>query len=135
PFSREIYIEREDFLEDAPAKFFRLSLGKEVRLKNAYIIKGENVVKDSAGNITEIHASFDTDSLSGTGTEASLRKVAETLHWVSAAHALVAEVRLYDRLFTDEAPDTHKEKDFLEFVNPESLKVVTGYVEPSLKLA
>ena len=135
PFSREIYIEREDFLEDAPAKFFRLSLGKEVRLKNAYIIKGENVVKDSAGNITEIHASFDTDSLSGTGTEASLRKVAGTLHWVSAAHALVAEVRLYDRLFTDEAPDTHKEKDFLEFVNPESLKVVTGYVEPSLKLA
>lgn len=132
PFSRELYIEREDFMEDAPAKFFRLSIGKEVRLKNAYIIKGENVVKDSAGNITEIHATYDIDSLSGSGTEASLRKVSGTLHWVSIAHAIEAEVRLYDRLFTDEAPDTHKEKDFLEFVNPDSLKVVTGYVEPSL---
>lgn len=135
PFSREIYIEREDFLEEAPAKFFRLSIGKEVRLKNAYIIKGESVVKDSAGNITEIHATYDTDSLSGSGTEASLRKVSGTLHWVSIAHALEAEVRLYDRLFTDEAPDTHKEKDFLEFVNPDSLKIVTGFVEPSLKSA
>lgn len=135
PFSREIYIEREDFLEEAPAKFFRLSIGKEVRLKNAYIIKGESVVKDAAGNITEIHATYDTDSLSGSGTEASLRKVSGTLHWVSIAHALEAEVRLYDRLFTDEAPDTHKEKDFLEFVNPDSLKIVTGFVEPSLKSA
>lgn len=135
PFSREIYIEREDFLEEAPAKFFRLSIGKEVRLKNAYIIKGESVVKDSNGNITEIHATYDTDSLSGSGSEASLRKVSGTLHWVSVAHALEAEVRLYDRLFTDEAPDTHKEKDFLEFVNPDSLKVVTGFVEPSLKSA
>ncbi len=135
PFSREIYIEREDFLEEAPAKFFRLSIGKEVRLKNAYIIKGESVVKDLLGNITEIHATYDTDSLSGSGTEASLRKVSGTLHWVSIPHALEAEVRLYDRLFTDEAPDTHKEKDFLEFVNPDSLKIVTGYVEPSLQSA
>ena len=135
PFSREIYIEREDFLEEAPAKFFRLSIGKEVRLKNAYIIKGESVVKDLAGNITEIHATYDTDSLSGSGTEASLRKVSGTLHWVSIPHALQAEVRLYDRLFTDEAPDAHKEKDFLEFVNPDSLKIVTGYVEPSLQTA
>lgn len=135
PFSRELYIEREDFLEDAPAKFFRLSVGKEVRLKNAYIIKGESVVKDAAGNITAIHATYDTDSLSGSGSEASQRKVSGTLHWVSMAHALEAEVRLYDRLFTDEAPDTHKEKDFLEFVNPESLKVVTGFVEPSLQSA
>lgn len=135
PFSREIYIEREDFLEEAPAKFFRLSIGKEVRLKNAYIIKGESVVKDLLGNITEIHATYDTDSLSGSGTEASLRKVSGTLHWVSIPHALQAEVRLYDRLFTDEAPDTHKEKDFLEFVNPDSLKIVTGYVEPSLQSA
>lgn len=133
PFSRELYIEREDFMEDAPSKFFRLSIGKEVRLKNAYIIKGENLVKDSAGNITEIHATYDTDSLSGSGSEASQRKVSGTLHWVSAAHALQAEIRLYDRLFTDESPDTHKEKDFLEFVNPDSLKVVTGFVEPSLK--
>jgi glutaminyl-tRNA synthetase len=133
PFSRELYIEREDFLEEAPAKFFRLSIGKEVRLKNAYIIKGENVVKDSSGNITEIHAIYDTNSLSGSGTEASQRKVSGTLHWVSISHAVEAEVRLYDRLFIDEAPDTHKGKDFLEFVNPESLKVVKGYLEPSLK--
>lgn len=135
PFSRELYIEREDFLEDAPAKFFRLSIGKEVRLKNAYIIKGESVVKDAVGNITEIHATYDTDSLSGSGTEASLKKVSGTLHWVSIAHAIASEIRLYDRLFVDEAPDSHKEKDFLEFVNPHSLKVVTGYVEPSLQSA
>lgn len=133
PFSREIFIEREDFMEDAPAKFFRLSIGKEVRLKNAYIIKGESVIKDADGNITEIHATYDTDSLSGSGTEASQRKVSGTLHWVSINHAIEAEIRLYDRLFTDEAPDTHKEKDFLEFVNPNSLKIVTGYLEPSLK--
>lgn len=132
PFSREIYIEREDFMETAPPKFFRLSLGGEVRLKNAYIIKGEQVVKDADGNITEIHATYDADSLSGSGSEASNRKVAGTLHWVSVSHAIPAEIRLYDRLFTDEAPDSHKEKDFLEFVNPDSLKVVTGYLEPSL---
>ena len=135
PFSRELYIEREDFLEEAPAKFFRLSIGKEVRLKNGYIIKGESVKKDATGTITEIHATYDTESLSGSGTEASQRKVAGTLHWVSIAHAVQAEVRLYDRLFVDEAPDSHKEKDFLEFVNPDSLKIVTGYVEPSLKNA
>ncbi|WP_394759121.1 glutamine--tRNA ligase/YqeY domain fusion protein [Flavobacterium sp.] len=133
PFSRELYIEKEDFLEVAPAKFFRLSIGNEVRLKNGYIIKGESVVKDSNGNITEIQATYDTDSLSGSGTEASQRKVSGTLHWVSISHAIEAEVRLYDRLFIDEAPDAHKEKDFLEFVNPESLKIVTGFVEPSLK--
>ena len=135
PFSRELYIEREDFLEEAPAKFFRLSIGKEVRLKNGYIIKGESVIKDATGTITEIHATYDTESLSGSGTEASQRKVSGTLHWVSIAHAVQAEVRLYDRLFVDEAPDSHKEKDFLEFVNPDSLKIVTGYVEPSLKNA
>jgi len=133
PFSNELYIEREDFMEDAPSKFFRLSIGKEVRLKNAYIIKGEAVIKDSDGNITEIHATYDTDSLSGSGSEASQRKVSGTLHWVSVAHAIEAEVRLYDRLFTDEAPDSHKEKDFLEFVNPDSLKIITGFVEPGLK--
>ncbi len=133
PFSKELWIEREDFMEDAPPKFFRLSIDREVRLKNAYIIKGEKVVKDSEGNITEIHATYDVDSLSGSGTEASQRKVSGTLHWVSANHALEAEVRLYDRLFTDESPDTHKGKDFLEFINPNSLKTVTAYVEPSLK--
>jgi glutaminyl-tRNA synthetase len=135
PFSREIYIEREDFMEEAPNKFFRLSLGKEVRLKNAYIIKGESVTKDADGTITEIQVTYDTDSLSGSGTEASQRKVAGTLHWVDIKHAIPAEIRLYDRLFTDETPDGHKEKDFLEFVNPDSLKVITGYVEPSLKNA
>ncbi len=133
PFSRELYIEREDFLEEAPAKFFRLSLGKEVRLKNGYIIKGESVVKDANGNIIEIHVSYDKDSRSGSGSEASQRKVAGTLHWVSIAHAVAAEVRLYDRLFIDEAPDSHKEKNFLEFMNPNSLQISTGYVEPSLK--
>jgi len=133
PFSRELYIEKEDFLEVAPAKFFRLSIGNEVRLKNGYIIKGESVVKNSDGSIKEIHVTYDTDSLSGSGSEASKRKVAGTLHWVAIIHAIEAEVRLYDRLFTDEAPDSHKEKSFLEFVNPSSLQIVTGYVEPSLQ--
>jgi glutaminyl-tRNA synthetase len=132
PFSKELYIEREDFLEVAPAKFFRLSLGNEVRLKNAYIIKGESVVKDEAGNITEIHVTYDTDSLSGSGSEASKRKVAGTLHWVSIKHAVEAEVRLYDRLFIDEAPDSHKEKNFLDFMNANSLQIIKGFVEPSL---
>jgi glutaminyl-tRNA synthetase len=133
PFSRELYIEREDFLEEAPAKFFRLSLGKEVRLKNAYIIKGESVVQDANGNITEIHVSYDEDSRSGSGSEASQRKVSGTLHWVSIPHAVESEVRLYDRLFIDEAPDSHKEKNFLEFMNPNSLQISTGFVEPSLQ--
>ena len=132
PFSRELYIEREDFLEEAPAKFFRLSIGREVRLKNAYIIKGESVVKDAAGNITEIHVTYDKESRSGSGSEASQRKVAGTLHWVSIKHAIEAEVRLYDRLFIDESPDSHKEKNFLDFMNPNSLQIVKGFVEPSL---
>ncbi|MEM8522548.1 glutamine--tRNA ligase/YqeY domain fusion protein [Flavobacterium sp. PL12] len=135
PFSKELYIEMEDFLEEAPAKFFRLSLGKEVRLKNAYIIKGESVVKDAAGNITEIHVSYDEDSRSGSGSEASQRKVAGTLHWVTIKHAIEAEIRLYDRLFIDEAPDSHKEKNFLEFMNPNSLQIIKGFVEPSLATA
>ena len=132
PFSKELYIEREDFLEDAPAKYFRLSLGREVRLKNAYIIKGESVVKDAAGTITEIHVTYDEDSRSGSGSEASQRKVAGTLHWVTIKHALAAEIRLYDRLFIDEAPDSHKEKNFLDFMNPDSLQIIKGFVEPSL---
>ena len=132
PFSRELYIERDDFLEVAPAKFFRLTLGGEVRLKNAYIIKGESVVKDATGNITEIQVTYDSDSRSGSGSEASQRKVAGTLHWVSKSHAIATEVRLYDRLFIDEAPDSHKEKNFLDFINPDSLQIVTGFVEPSL---
>src|SRR5690554_5741263 len=133
PFSRELLIERSDFLEEANRKFFRLTIGKEVRLKNAYIIKGESVVKDADGNITEIHCTYDPDSKSGSGSEASLRKVKGTLHWVSAEQALPVEVRLYDRLFTEASPDTDKERDFMEFVNPESLRVITGYAEPSIK--
>jgi glutaminyl-tRNA synthetase len=132
PFSRELYIEREDFLEVAPAKFFRLSIGNEVRLKNGYIIKGESVTNDLNGTITEIQATYDEDSRSGSGSEASQRKVAGTLHWVSISHAIEAEVRLYDRLFIDEAPDSHKEKNFLDFMNKSSLEIVKGFVEPSL---
>ncbi len=135
PFSKELYIEREDFQEEAHKKFFRLTLGTEVRLKNAYIIKGESVVKDANGNITEIHATYDVDSKSGSGTEASQRKVKGTIHWVSTAHAKAAEIRVYDRLFTHESPDKDKEVDFKEFINPHSLKVITGFVEPSLVTA
>ena len=135
PFSKELYIEREDFQEEAHKKFFRLTLGTEVRLKNAYIIKGESVIKDADGNITEIHATFDLDSKSGSGTEASNRKVKGVIHWVAIPHAIEAEVRLYDRLFTHENPDGNKEVDFKEYINPESLKVITGYVEPSLQTA
>ena len=132
PFSGTLYIEREDFKEEAGRKFFRLTLGGEVRLKSAYIIKAESVEKDAAGNITQINCSYDPDSLSGSGTEASLRKVKGTLHWVSADHAIEAEVREYDRLFLDESPDTHKDKSFMEFVNPDSLKIRKAILEPSL---
>ena len=135
PFSRELYIEQEDFKEEANRKFFRLKLGGEVRLKNGYIIKAESCTKDTEGNILEVQCTYDPKSKSGSGTEESLRKVKGTLHWVSIKHAVEAEVRLYDRLFTDESPDTHKDKDFMEFINPESLKVITGYLEPSLKSA
>lgn len=135
PFGKELYIERDDFKEEADKKFFRLTLGTEVRLKNAYIIKGESVVKDAEGNITEIHCTYDADSKSGSGTEASMRKVKGTIHWVSTAHALEAEVRVYDRLFTHENPDGDKEVDFKTYINPKSLQVITGYMEPSLKNA
>ena len=132
PFSKELYIEREDFQEEAHKKFFRLTLGTEVRLKNAYIIKGESVIKDADGNITEIHCTYDEDSKSGSGSEASQRKVKGTIHWVSTNHAVEAEVRIYDRLFTHENPDGDKEVDFKKYINPNSLEVITGYVEPSL---
>ncbi len=133
PFSKELYIEREDFQEEANKKFFRLTLGTEVRLKNGYIIKGESVIKDTDGNISEIHCTYDTDSRSGSGTEASQRKVKGTIHWVSINHAIKAEVRIYDRLFTHENPDGDKEVDFKEYINPNSLEVITGYLEPSLQ--
>lgn len=135
PFSRELYIEREDFQEEANKKFFRLTLGTEVRLKNAYIIKGQRVVKNTDGNIMEIHCTYDEDSRSGSGTEASQRKVKGTIHWVSIKHAIEAEVRIYDRLFTHENPDGDKDVDFKEYINPNSLEVITGYLEPSLATA
>ncbi|WP_147677014.1 glutamine--tRNA ligase/YqeY domain fusion protein [Algibacter pacificus] len=124
PFSREIFIEKEDFKEQASNKFFRLKLGGEVRLKNAYIIKAESVVKDANGNITEIHCTYSDD------TE---RRIKGTLHWVSIKHAITAEVREYDRLFLDETPDSHQDKDFMEFINPKSLRTIQAFVEPSLK--
>lgn len=136
PFSREIYIERDDFREQANRKFFRLKLGHEVRLKNAYIIKAEDVVKNDRGEITEIHCTYDEDSKSGSGTEASQRKVKGTIHWVSIRHALKAEVRLYDRLFTHEAPDSQKDRDFKDYLNPDSLHILPeAFVEPSLETA
>lgn len=135
PFSRELYIEKEDFREEANKKFFRLKLGKEVRLKNAYIIKAESCTKDENGNITEIQCTYDPLSRSGSGTPESMRRVKGTLHWVSIKHAVEAEVRIYDRLFLDEAPDSHKDKDFMEFLNPNSLETITAYVEPSLQSA
>ncbi|MCG2793290.1 MAG: glutamine--tRNA ligase/YqeY domain fusion protein [Weeksellaceae bacterium] len=133
PFSREIYIEREDFKEEADKKFFRLKLDGEVRLKAGYIIKAERVDKDANGEIKTIYATYDEDSKSGSGTEASLRKVKGTLHWVSAKHALPIEIRTYERLFTTEQPDAEKDVDFIEFVNPQSLRVSHGFAEPSLK--
>ena len=135
PFSKHLLIEREDFKEEANRKFFRLTIDKEVRLKNGYIIKGESVIKDASGNITEIISTYDPESKSGSGTEASMRKVKGTLHWVSEPHALAAEVRLYDRLFQVPAPDQDKEVDFKSHVNPSSLSVIKAYVEPSLKTA
>jgi glutaminyl-tRNA synthetase len=134
PFAKELYIERDDFKESANRKFFRLTLGKEVRLKNAYIIKGESVVKDVNGNIIEIHATYDPLSKSGSGTEESKRKVKGTLHWVTVRHSIPAEIRIYDRLFIDEAPDGHKDRDFREFINPDSLQIDrNARLEPNLK--
>ena len=133
PFSGELYIEREDFKEEADKKFFRLKLGGEVRLKAGYIIKAERVDKDASGQITTIYATYDEDSRSGSGTEASLRKVKGTLHWVSAKHALPIEIRTYERLFTTEQPDAEKEVDFMEFINPQSLHITHGFGEPSLR--
>lgn len=136
PFSREIYIEQEDFREEANKKFFRLKLNSEVRLKNAYIIKANSVVKNESGDVTEIHCTYDPLSKSGSGSEESQRKVKGTLHWVSIKHAVKAEVRLYDRLFNHEAPDAQKDIDFKTFINPDSLIVNNrAFVEPSLKEA
>ncbi len=129
PFSREIYIEQDDFKEVPPPKFFRLKPGGEVRLKYAYIIKCEEVIKDAAGNLTELRCTADLDSKSGGATAA--RKVKGTIHWVSAAHAIDAEVRLYDRLFTEAEPEKDG-RDFKSVLNPHSLEVITAKLEPSL---
>ena len=131
-FSGSLYIEREDFKETANRKYFRLTLGKEVRLKNAYIIKGESVIKDNKGNITEIICSYDPESKSGSGTEASKRKVKGTLHWVTQKDSLPAKVNIYDRLFNVSSPDQIQDKDFKSFINQNSLKTLTGRVEPVL---
>ena len=129
PFSREIYIERDDFMENPPKKFFRLAPGGEVRLKGAYIVMCTDVVKDADGNITEIHCTYDPETRSG--MPGSMRKVKGTLHWVSAKHAVDASARLYDRLFAVENPAEEKDRDFRELLNPDSLKVVDGIkVEP-----
>ncbi len=132
PFSRTLYIEREDFREEANRKFFRLKPGGEVRLRYAYFIKCNEVLKDEKGNITELLCTY--DPLSKGGKSPDGRKVKGTLHWVSAKHALDVEVRLYDRLFSDENPDGHKDKSFLEFINPNSLSVIENCkAEPFLK--
>ena len=131
PFSREIYIERDDFMEEPPKKFFRLTPGKEVRLKGAYIIMCTGCTKDADGNVTEIQCTYDADTLSG--STGSQRKVKGTLHWVSASHCVDAEVRLYDRLFAVENPSADTEHDFRELLNPESLRVLpNAKIEPYL---
>jgi glutaminyl-tRNA synthetase len=132
PFSREVFIEQDDFMEDPPKKFFRLAPGREVRLKSAYIIKCEEAIKDSEGNITELHCTYDPDTRSG-GPQSD-RKVKGTLHWVSGRHAIPAAVRLYDRLFKTEIPDDAPEgEDFRSNLNPDSLETVNAFVEPGLK--
>ena len=134
PFCRELYVERTDFMEDAPKKFFRLSVGREVRLRYAYLVTCREVIKDEDGKVVELRCTYDPETRGGTAPDG--RKVKGTIHWVSARHALRAEVRLYDRLFTVEHPDMDKEKDFKEFINPESLRVLQDCaLEPSLATA
>ena len=132
PFSRELYIERDDFMENPPKKYFRLFPGNEVRLKYAYIVKCDEVIKNAAGEITELRCTADLDSKTGGATAG--RKVKGTIHWVSAQHAIDAEVRLYDRLFTVEEPDGEG-RDFKQYLNPNSLEVLTAKAEPSLAQA
>jgi glutaminyl-tRNA synthetase len=131
PFGRELYIEQDDFMETPPPKYFRLRPGGEVRLKYAYIIKCEEVVKDAAGRVVELRCTADFDSKTGGATAG--RKIKGTIHWVSAAHAADAEVRLYDRLFTAAEPDA--DGDFRRHLNPHSLETVTAKVEPALREA
>ncbi len=132
PFTKEIYIEREDFMEDPPKKFFRMGPGREVRLKGGYIVKCEDFKKDEAGNVTEIYCTYDPNTKSGSDT--SGKKVKGTLHWVSASHCFDAEIRLYDRLFKDEDPAGQMDRGFEEILNPDSLKILENCkLEPSLR--
>ena len=132
PFSREIYIERSDYMDDAPKKFFRMTLGKEVRLKYAYFATCNEVIKDETGHITELHCTY--DPLSKGGKSPDGRKVKGAMHWVDATNNVEAEIRLYDRLFNVESPDGDKEKDFKEFINPDSLQIIKkAFVERSVK--
>lgn len=131
PFTRELYIEQSDFMEVPVPKYHRLAPGMEVRLRYAYIIKCEEVVKNEAGEIIELRCTYDPETRSGTGT--SQKKVKGTIHWVSAKHAVPVEVRLYDRLFTTEDPGSDKEKDYKEFINPNSLEILSSVAEPFVK--
>ncbi|GGH32550.1 glutamine--tRNA ligase/YqeY domain fusion protein [Paenibacillus segetis] len=132
PFSREIYIEREDFMENPPNKYFRLFPGNEVRLKNAYFIKCNDVIKDAEGNVTEIHCTYDPETKSGSGFTG--RKVKGTIHWVEASQAVPAEFRLYEPIILEETEeDNLEEKTFMDLINPDSLKIVQGFVEPGMK--
>ncbi|MNN10457.1 Glutamine--tRNA ligase [compost metagenome] len=137
PFSRELYIEQDDFMENPPSKYFRLFPGNEVRLKHAYFIKCNEVIKDEAGNVVEIHCTYDPETKSGTGFTG--RKVKGTIHWVDAGSAVPAEFRLYEPLILEENSEDEaetegaEEKTFLDQINPNSLTIVQGYVEPELK--
>ena len=134
PFSKVLYIEQDDFMEDAPKKFFRLAPGREVRLRYAYFIKCEEVVKNDGGEVVELRCTYDPATKGGSAPDG--RKVKGTLHWVSAQHALSAEVRVYDHLFAKENPsDVEENGDWLASLNPDSLKTQTSYVEPSLASA
>ena len=133
PFNKNLFIEREDFKEEANRKFFRLAIGKEVRLKSAYIILGTGLEKDADGNITQIFCEYDPKSKSGSGSQESLRKVKGTLHWVTQKESVEITVNTYDRLFKEESPGKNAEQDFLRDINPDSLKVAKAYAEPSLR--
>ena len=132
PFSKNLFIERNDFKEEANRKYFRLTIGKEVRLKSGYIIEGQKVFKDNQGNVVEVHCTYDPESKSGSGSLASQRKVKGTIHWVNQETAQQAKVNLYDRLFNVENPDQNKDQEFTDFINTDSFKQVTAQVEPSL---
>ena len=135
PFAKNLYIEREDFKEEAGRKFFRLTIGKEVRLKSAYIIKAVDIVKDDKGLVQEVICEYDPKSKSGSNTEESLRKVKGTLHWVTQSHSIDVTINNYDRLFKTEAPGENESGDFLKDLNPNSLTIVKAKAEPSLAKA